>query len=316
MNIKKLISILGLCASLSLAAAPAYSATQDWRFQDDDIDFLLDSDLNLIEPGSGHIISEGDILVAVFEIASFTIDGQNAIPAGQELTGISAIQLVDKGGVWVFEPVTGGLDAVVDSILGAGSAATIFADNGGTAGDGSMVAMFLNSTSGAGGDRDLNLDWALDPATNCTSLADCVEQASLGSLLQIDGFLGDPDEFWQALVFPGGDSIDDVHALAGTSNVAIVNFGLSNIYNTVTPVLFQDVGGDICAGAALGDADGCVQVRGNANILGGQGLDNGAFAHSDLDAGKFTAVPEPSLIALLGFGLLGFGMSSRRKNAY
>jgi hypothetical protein len=310
MNMKKLATIAGL--GLLLTSGATFAATQSWFFQDDDIDFMLDSNLNLIAPtsggGSGGTISVGDSLVSVFELPTFTINGTNAIPTGQELTGIAAITLLSKDGNgdltegdWVFGAVTGGLNAVLTSILGTDAALA------GQGGDGSVIGMWLNGTSGAGGDINLNLDAAALPASNCTSIADCMTQGSLGNLLQVDGFLGDPDEFWTASVIAGGDNIDTVANLGIGTQVTTANFGLSTFYNTVEPVAFHDVFDNICVGATIADSDQCVNIRGFSTIVGGRGLTNGAFAHSDANATKFVEVPEPSILMLLSVGLLGIG---------
>ncbi len=298
MNLKKLACALGVGLGLAVAAGPAQSMPPLWNFEDDDIDFALDSSFNLKAPGSGHTINVNDILVSAFEMPTFTIDGNNAIPAGKELTGISAIQLKTKDangdGVnidWEFQPVAGGVDAVLNAILGPGSAAARLDTNAGT---GSMIAMFLND-KGVGTDRDLELNKAVNPATNCNDLVDCVDQATRGSLLQVDGFKGDLDEFWQAFVVPAGDNIDTVAGLNFNTIVASVNFGLSNFFNKFNtvddqPVYFQDLSGNLCEGVVLGSYgshDGCVQLLGAATITGGSGLSNGAFAHSDADASKY-----------------------------
>jgi len=314
MNTKKLTTIAGL--GLMLTSAASFAATESWFFQDDDIDFLLGADLSLKATGNGYTIEVGDTLASVFELPTFTRNGVNAIPTGQELTGVAAITLLSKDANgdgtqddWVFGAVNGGLDAVLTSILGDASRLN------GEAGDGSILAMWLNNTDGVGGDRDLNLDAAALPATNCTSLLDCTNQATLGTLLQVDGFLGDPDEFWYAGIdpnVPGGDptagDIDLVNALGIGTNIVTANFGLSTFYNQVEPVAFQDVFQSICAGATVADSDGCVNLRGFSTIVGGAGLVNGAFAHSDANATKFVEqIPEPSILMLLSVGLLGIG---------
>lgn len=331
MNIKKIVSIIGLGIGLSLTATPALSAFSggDWKFQDDDIDFLMDgTTLELKAPdGTGNTINVGDLLTAVFEMQTFTINLENAIPPGKEVTGISVIELITKDANgdfieddWIFAPTAGGIDTVLDSILGAGSAAARLGTN---AGEGSMVAMFINDAidpDPAVLDRDLDFDAAANPASNCVSLFDCVNEVTLGSLLQVDGFMGDPDEFWAAdiLNLPGGgllpgDDIDFVHSLNEGIQVTNINFGLSTLFNVVEPVLPQNIFGTTVGCSSGIAADGCVHVRGNANVLGGAGLVNGAFAHSDLDANK--KVPEPSAIMLLGVGLLGLGAKSLRRKA-
>jgi hypothetical protein len=71
---------------------------------------------------------------------------------------------------------------------------------------------------------------------------------------------------------------------------------------------------DFCTGDGTGDNK--IDVIGSGDVLGGQFLGagviaDGAFAHSDFDFQK--AVPEPATIALLGLGLLGMGVSLRKK---
>ena len=318
MDIKKIILTAGLGLALTIGAVPSFAGVQLWAFQDDDIDFLLDGEtLQLKTTDAGMTIEVGDVLVSAFEFPTWTIDGANAIPRGKELTGIAAIQLVDiTGSQWTFAPYGGGgLDPILASILGD---ATRLA---GQAGNGSMLAMWLNNTDGVGGDQDLILDAAMGSPTgnpNCTSLSDCIDQATLGELIQVDGFLDDPDEFWVGFDLTGGlaTNIDSVWKLGIGTNVFTANVALSTFYNIKEPVLFQDINSDVCAGAVLGDSDGCVNVRGFVTIVGGKGIDSatGAFAHSDANATKYV-VPEPTLLALMGLGLLGFGASLKKRKA-
>jgi hypothetical protein len=278
-------------------------------FQDDDIDFALNHDGTLKATG---VLAVGDILAAVFEIPTYTINGVNAIPAGSELTGVAAVQIetiTDLGGgisSITFKAPDIGLNAVLAN--GTDPDATV---DDGDAGEGATIAMWFNGTAG-GADRNLILDVAADPASNCTSLADCIDQATLGTLVQVDGFAGDPDEFWSSVALPGGLSID---AVRGTNNTAIVATFLAaqttffNLHGIVGPMDIAT--GNACPGGGAG-ADGCI-VGGTVSgtIAGGQGLVNGAFAHSDLDARKLT-VPEPGSLLLLASGLLGLAGLRRR----
>ena len=290
--LKKLTA--GLAFATAMAAGTAQSAVLS--FEDDDIDFALRGG-NVITSGT---LAVGDVLVSVFEIPVFTVGGTPSIPAGQELTGVAAIQITSIAGSNItFGAVTGGINALLGLSVPGGDA-------------GATIAMFFNGTAG-GADRDLDLNRSTNPASNCTSLADCVAQATLGSLFQVDGFTGDADEFWVSDALSIGL---DIGAVAGARNDAIVA-----LFNAAQTTIFQSgftIGGiNLITGAPCvngAGVDGCINgVTLSGTITGGQGLSNGAFAHSDFDAQKLTiAVAEPGVIALLGVALLGFGAVRRR----
>jgi hypothetical protein len=325
MKLKKLISGLGL--GLAVAATPAYSYVQ-WFFQDDNIDFILRDNgsggFNIITSGP---VMQGDIFFSILETPTFTIGGNNAIPPGKEVTGVSAIQLAtanpDTSQFWTFKPYSGGIDAILSAFNVTLSTPIGYAGQ-------AMVALFMNNATPnvntANGitfgqsDKNLVLDASqLSGATNCASLAACAQQATYGTLLQVDGFVGNPGEFWfaqQQLIDTDGDGQPDtlpgadiatVLSLGAATTVATFNAGLSNLFNTQTPVLFHDPFNNICSGPS--NIPNCVQVRVKGSIDGGAGLSNGAVAHGDFDAQKF--VPEPTSLALFGIGLLGLGRRLR-----
>jgi hypothetical protein len=177
-----------------------------------------------------------------------------------------------------------------------------------------MIAMWFNGTSGAGGDIDLDLNRSTNPATNCTSLSNCITQASLGTLFQVDGFTGDPDNFWFSSALVAGAFDSSVVAGVGNANlVAGFTAGLGTFYHNGAPIGWQDAVTNAACGDAGNIADGCVQISISGTISGGQGLSNGAFAHSDFDGQKLTLVPAPGVLGLFGLGFMAMGMVSRRK---
>jgi hypothetical protein len=315
---------LAVVAGLALGLAATYAQAGIYSFEDDDIDFILRPTTAggavSATPITSGPFRVGDVFTSVIEVPVATLNGVNIIPAGQELTGVAAVQLLSCGGVsifgsactgqYVFGAYTGGLN----SILALGSPdpdASVGAS--GNAGGGAVIGLWLNGTAG-GVDRNLDLNRSTNPATNCTSLADCIDQASLGSLFQVDGFTTDPDNFWTAsALFPGANDIGTVLGTGNSTIVAAANFGLGNFFNALGPIGYQNLSGVQCAANAP-VADGCVQFLGSATLTGGAGLSNGAIAHSDFDATKYS-VPEPMSLALVGVALLGLGMGRRSRKS-
>jgi hypothetical protein len=321
---KKLASAAAVSLALSLAAGAGQAAV--WDFEDDDVEAIFTrntaGDLTLKTSGS---LAVGDVFVAAFELPVFNINLVNAIPAGMELTGVAAIEIVNIipsgvpggiGTVYQFRESSGGLNEV----LGLASGGGVSVGAAGDAGGGAVIAMFLNGTSGAGGDIDLDLNRTSAPGTNCTNVAGCLDQASRGSLFQVDGFIIDgegaqldTDEFWQAVqVAAGGDDIGTVLGLNNALPVAQFAFALGNFFNAGGDVQYQFIATGLpCGDPGPVSGDGCAQLVGSGTVTGGSGLGTTGFiAHSDFDAVKL--VPEPGVLALLGAALLGFGARRKR----
>jgi hypothetical protein len=298
-------------AALAFVSVPAvagvtwYPFPNITGFQDDNLDFLYQDD------GDG-ILEIGESLIAIFEVSeTFGVFGGGPTPiAPNELTGVAAISVLgfadldDSDGDGdpttgpqndiIFGPYAGGLNAIL--ALGTDPDVTVI---GGGAGGGAIVAMYDDTTP--------NLQ--LTGTISCTSLGGCVDQATDGELFQVDGFFGDPDEFWVA--FNAQTNTNVVVGAPASSKFGVVNFALSTAYNRDGAVIPQS-----CGGNPLCDGDGQIDVIGSGDILGGQGLpasliSDGLVARSDFDYQK--TIPEPATLALFGMGLLGIGASLRKR---
>ncbi|MCP3869300.1 MAG: PEP-CTERM sorting domain-containing protein [Gammaproteobacteria bacterium] len=338
MNFKKL-AIGASMAALGVGLSISAQAAVIMAFEDDDIDFVLkpvaapanpdDRDFLIGAQWYRNVVSGplavGDVHVAVFEIDPHTIGGANAISTGRELTGVAVTELVHAadgaggpntlGSVYTFAPFSGGMNA----ILAIGDQADPIVDQGG-AGEGAMIGMWMNGAPGPAPDRDLDINRATNPATNCTSLADCIGQASLGSLYQVDGFTDengvvDPDNFWRGVqTAPAGGDYGAILAAGSVIPVAQIAGALSTVSNAAGRVIYQDIVTQApCAFPAGQFADGCAHATFSGTITGGAPMINGAFGHSDLDGVKL--IPEPGTLALFSIGLLGLGGFARRRRA-
>jgi hypothetical protein len=292
------LKTLSAAVVAAFALVSATAQAQLIRAQDDDIEFVLTSTL---QPKTSGLLAEGDIIVSVFEFPDYTIGGVDAIPAGQEITGLAVIQIADiTGNTITFQPYTGGFNAISPVDV-----------TGGNAGEGAMIAVFQNDTA----TFDLSLSFATDPVTNCTDLAQCAAEGTAGTLLQVDGFsFADADESWVAtLIFGDALDIGAVAAASGTTLIAGYNAALTTFFNSSGPIGGMVVGGDTACDPAL---LGCIAgptVSGTVTGGGGLGAE-GAFARSDIDAQKLIQqVPEPGTLALAGLGLFALGAGALRR---
>jgi hypothetical protein len=317
-KLKPIVAALGM--GLALASGSA-AAGVTWHsplttFEDDNLDFVY------IDAGADGILSVGDVLVTTFEVHSTS--GLTSGPSPifpDELTGVAAIQvsaIIDKDGDGQVDdvelaPYSGGLN----EILALGGVAGSLPGALGIPGGPALVAMYLDSTP----------NYESTGATSClTGLAECIADATDGSLFQVDGFGGDLDNYMYTLN-SGGISYAAIKAGGPASTFAAIDFGLDTLFRGLGHVPTDETVPCSPVAILLGQCTGnqLVFMQGQGTILGGAGLPGGpilggpvatrgAFGRSDFDYTKQT-VPEPELLVMLSMGLLAAGFLQRRRSA-
>lgn len=279
---------IGFGVSLALAlmsgSASALSLYEYSYMEDDNID-TMSFDAN----GNGKL-DAGDRLTALLDFGKIIEQTSTGAPTGnsyvldpsKELTGISEVEVASVtalgfGSFYIaFKPY-----AAFEAMYGAGA----------------MVALFEDAPG-----SDLNV------ATDCLSVAACSADATDGALWAVLG-LGDADDQWSSI---GSDNFAAAAAGPSATKYSTVNFGLSVLTNSTGYLIHGDNKLDCVSGLFACAGDGMTQIVGSADILGGAGLDPN-HVRSDTD---FTMhVPEPTSVALMGLGLLGLGVASRRRKA-
>lgn len=283
MKLKSIAYATGLAVVMMSSAAHAVFLPLTGIFEDDNKERVIDAQGNA--KTSGALVA-GDTLIAVVKFNNVLNLDQSVATSlnGPEFVyGLSYITITNiTGGVASFGP-----NAAFEAAYGTGALATFF-------------------TSGTG----LNLA--------CGSIALCEGNAAggatFGSPYMTLGF-GDSSDFWiagGATPFSITTDLGAVAGLSGGTKVAVANYALSVLTNN-TGYTFLNQACDLCPIIKPG-SDGVAQIIGSGDVLGGAGLTGGYIARSDFDF-TFARVPEPATLALLGMGLLGMGLTARRRPA-
>jgi len=250
------------------------------------------------------------------EMQGVDLDADGALDVGDTLTGVIEVTKINQ----LIAPFNSALlDGITNSHLSAVFTTEVKAKVAG-AGAGTFDYTF-GPVGSATGTIISFYEEAIDDLNilGCATDAICKSFVTDGTLILELGFAGDLDEYWTADEVQG-DVIALFDLIGGSTGVGIANFGLSvtgaNAVGTFPEgenTCFTEPGEVGTCGGIPNDGNNLVQWQGSTDILGG--ASSTAYpATSDADL-ETQVVPEPGTLALLGMGLglLGFGMSAKRR---